>query len=111
MATVAGLLERSGAKPERASQRISAVLATPDPARALEVRVGSPLIELVRVAFDRHGRGVEHLHALYRPDRYHFELDLVREPDGRTWSPDVLGQGGRRRKTLRAVEKEGSDEA
>jgi GntR family transcriptional regulator len=107
------LLERSGAKPERASQRISAVLATPDPARALKVRVGSPLIELVRVAFDRHGRGVEHLHALYRPDRYHFELDLVRsgEPDGRTWSPDVLGQDGRRRATLRAAAKEGSDEA
>jgi GntR family transcriptional regulator len=83
------LLERSGAKLDRASQRMSAVLASPDVARALKVRVGSPLIELVRVVFDRNGRGVEHLHALYRPDRYNFELELVRagEVNARTWMP------------------------
>ena len=72
------LLERSGVKVENARQRISAGLATPDVARALDVRAGSPLIELVRVVFDRSGRAVEHLHALYRPDRYAFEMDLVR---------------------------------
>ena len=64
---------------------------------ALKVRVGSPLIELVRVVFDRNGRGVEHLHALYRPDRYNFEMELVRagEIDAPTWMPDA------RTKTLR----------
>jgi GntR family transcriptional regulator len=83
------LLERSGAKIERASQRISAVLATPETARALKVGVGSPLIELVRVVYDRKGRGVEHLHALYRPDRYQLEMELVRsgKASARTWSP------------------------
>jgi GntR family transcriptional regulator len=72
------LLERSGVKVERATQRISACLAAPDVARALGVTSGSPLIELIRIVYDRDGRGVEHLHALYRPDRYGLEFDLVR---------------------------------
>jgi GntR family transcriptional regulator len=83
------LLERAGVKVERARQRISAGLATPDVALALNVRPGSPLIELIRVLYDRPGRAVEHLHALYRPDRYAFEMDLVRSgtTETRAWSP------------------------
>jgi len=83
------LLERAGVKVEHARQRISAGLATPDVAEALEVRAGSPLLELVRVVYDRSGRAVEHLHALYRPDRYAFEMDLVRSgtTDINAWSP------------------------
>jgi GntR family transcriptional regulator len=83
------LLERAGVKVEHARQRISAGLATPDVAEALEVRTGSPLIELVRVVRDQSGRAVEHLHALYRPDRYAFEMDLVRSgaADTKSWSP------------------------
>jgi GntR family transcriptional regulator len=85
------LLERAGVKVEHARQRISAGLATPDVAQALEVRTGSPLIELVRVVCDQSGRAVEHLHALYRPDRYAFEMDLVRSGAAGTkaWSPVV----------------------
>ena len=85
------LLERAGVKAERARQRISAGLAPPDVAEALDVRTGSPLIELVRVVYDQAGRGVEHLHALYRPDRYAFEIDLLRSgaPDTKAWSPVV----------------------
>jgi len=88
------LLERSGVKIERASQRVSAVLATPETAQALKVRVGSPLIELVRVVHDSDGRGVEHLHALYRPDRYNLEMELERssEAGSRTWTPAVQGK-------------------
>jgi GntR family transcriptional regulator len=83
------LLERAGVQVEHARQRISAGLATPDVAEALEVRTGSPLIELIRVVRDQSGRAVEHLHALYRPDRYAFEMDLVRSgaADIRSWSP------------------------
>jgi GntR family transcriptional regulator len=86
------LLERSGVKVERATQRISAGLAAPDVARALGVKTGSPLIELVRTVYDRDGRGVEHLHALYRPDRYSFEFDLVRSGRARkkSWSAQPL---------------------
>lgn len=83
------LIDRAGVKVDRARQRISAVLAGPDAAAALGVHTGSPLIELVRVVLDQNGRGVEHLHALYRPDRYAFEIDLVRsgEDAGLSWSP------------------------
>ena len=106
-----GLLERSGAKLDRASQRISAVLASPDLAHALKVRVGSPLIELVRVVFDRSGRGVEHLHALYRPDRYNFEMELVRsgEIDAPTWMPDASTKTLRKRlKQSDAIDRRGT---
>ena len=71
----------SSAPGSKSSMRASASapgLATPDVAAALGVRIGSPLIELIRVVYDQSGRGVEHLHALYRPDRYAFEIDLVR---------------------------------
>ena len=85
------LLERAGVKVEHARQRISAGLATPDVAEALGLHTGSPLIELVRVVYDQSGRGVEHLHALYRPDRYAFEIDLVRSgaADTKAWAPVI----------------------
>ena len=89
------LLERAGVKVESARQRISAGLASPDVAEALDVRTGSPVLELLRVSFDQLGRGVEHLHALYRPDRYAFEIDLMRSgaADTKAWSPIVRGKG------------------
>ncbi len=98
------LIDRAGVKVDRARQRISAVLAGPDAAAALGVHTGSPLIELVRVVQDQNGRGVEHLHALYRPDRYAFEIDLVRsgEAAGLSWSP-VMRQVDAVRKATRAV--------
>jgi GntR family transcriptional regulator len=93
------LLERAGVKVEHARQRIGAGLATPDVAQALDIRSGSPLIELVRVVFDQSGRAVEHLHALYRPDRYAFEMDLVRSGAGgaKAWSAVVPKDDARRR--------------
>ena len=89
------LLERAGVKAEQARQRLSAVLATPDVAEALDVRTGSPLIELVRVVYGQDGRGVEHLHALYRPDRYAFEIELVRSgaDERRAWEPVLRTHG------------------
>jgi GntR family transcriptional regulator len=85
-------------KVEHAWQRISAGLAPPDVAQALEVRTGSPLIELVRVVCDQSGRAVEHLHALYRPDRYAFEMDLVRSGAAGTkaWAPVVRKNAARK---------------
>ena len=93
------LLERAGVKVEHARQRISAGLATPEVARALDVRAGSPLIELVRVVHDQAGHGVEHLHALYRPDRYAFEIDLVRSATAKAWAPVVRRASKAGRKT------------
>lgn len=83
-----GLLERSGIALERASQLITATLASPDVATALGVEIGAPLLSLTRVVFDGAGHGVEHLHALYRPDRHAFESVLVRtgQAGARHWA-------------------------
>lgn len=83
------LLERSGVHLHHATQSISAALATKDVADALDVAVGSALISLTRVVYGNDGEGVEHLHALYRPDRYRIEIDLCRAGavDERYWQP------------------------
>lgn len=83
------LMERSGVVAARASQAVSATLAGPEAADALGLDLGAPLIELTRVVHDPSGRGVEHLHALYRPDRYAFRMDLVRTGGAgeRRWTP------------------------
>lgn len=86
------LMERSGLKAERATQEISATLAGPEVADALQLDVGSPLISMTRVVFDPSGRGIEHLHALYRPDRHTFRMDLLRTGDAgaRRWAPATV---------------------
>lgn len=83
------LLERAGVVVDHATQTISAMLATHEVAEALDVAVGSPLIALNRVVYDDRGRGVEHLDALYRPDRYRIQVDLDRvgRQEARHWAP------------------------
>lgn len=83
------LLERSGVEVDHARQSISATLATPDVAEALELAPAAPLIALTRVVYDKSGRGVEHLSALYRPDRFRLEMTLNRvgRDDARQWAP------------------------
>jgi GntR family transcriptional regulator len=83
------LLERSGVVAVEADQTISATLAGPEVAQALEIEVGSPLIALTRVVRGADGRGVEHLSALYRPDRHQFHMALTRAGEGadRHWLP------------------------
>jgi GntR family transcriptional regulator len=98
------LLERAGAIAARAEQTISATLAGPDTAAALEVEIGAPLLSLTRVVFDRAGRGIEHLQALYRPDMYRFHMELTRSGDAanghwRPAAPDVSRNTTVRRET------------
>jgi GntR family transcriptional regulator len=91
------LLERSGVQTQRASQSISAVLAGPEAAEALDVDVGSALLGIRRTVFDRSDRGVEHLQALYRPDRYVFQMEMTRtgQQGNRRWSPVDRGPSSR----------------
>lgn len=86
------LLERSGVQVEGADQTVTASLAAPDVADALDVSVGSPLLWLQRIVRDVDGRGVEHLSALYRPDRFRLEMSMTRVGAGkkRHWEP-VIG--------------------
>ncbi|MEM9552145.1 MAG: GntR family transcriptional regulator, partial [Pseudomonadota bacterium] len=83
------LLERSGVRIEDAHQSVSATLAAPDVAEALNVSVGSALLSLRRVVRDADGCGVEYLSALYRPDLFRLDMDLTRvgESDARHWEP------------------------
>ncbi len=76
------LLERSGVRLDSATQTVSATLATHETAQALEVAEGAPLISLNRVVYDVNGNGIEHLAALYRPDRYRLQINLTRAGDG-----------------------------
>lgn len=89
------LLERSGVRVETAHQTVSATLAAPDVAEALDLSTGSALLWLRRVVRDAEGRGVEYLSALYRPDRFQLEMDMTRVGEGgaRHWEPKVGDQG------------------
>jgi len=83
------LLERSGVVAESADQSLGARLADPTVAAHLEIDVGSPLLSLTRVVYDPARRPVEHIRALYRPDRYQYRMSLARERGsaGNLWSP------------------------
>jgi GntR family transcriptional regulator len=83
------LLERSGIVAAAADQTLSATLAGPETARALMVEIGAPLLSLTRIVRDADGRGIEHLSALYRPDKHQFHMALTREGEGadRHWRP------------------------
>lgn len=87
------LLERSGVIVDSATQSLTAALATPETAEALELSVGAPLLSLRRIVRDAQGRGVEYLSALYRPDMFRLEMTLARmgARDNRHWEPVIGG--------------------
>lgn len=97
------LLERSGVQIERATQEVTAVLASPDVAAALDVNVGSALLGTTRTVFSADGKGVEHLSALYRPDRYALHMEMVRTEHAgeRRWAT-VLAPTAEQRITKKA---------
>jgi GntR family transcriptional regulator len=81
------LLEQSGVQVGRATQVISARLADAEVAPHLDVAMGSALLSVQRVVFDRRNRPVQWLLGLYRPDRYEYrtELSRVGRIDARVW--------------------------
>src|SRR5262245_2327572 len=91
-----GLLEACGVEVTEAEQTIGAALADTVVARALGVRVGSPLLSLVRVVKDQTGAPVEYIRALYRPDKYQYKMTLsrVRTADATLWRPVADGPLG-----------------
>lgn len=72
------LLERAGVLIGSADQSIGAVLADSLVAPRLGVQVGSPLLSVTRTVHDQHGRPVEYIAILYRPDRYQYRMKLNR---------------------------------
>jgi DNA-binding GntR family transcriptional regulator len=71
------LLRANGLNLRIAKQSIGARAATTAEARALGETRGAPLLTMDRVAYDDHGRAVEHGNHLYRASRYSFDLTLI----------------------------------
>lgn len=84
------LLERAGHPVASARQTVSATLAAPDTAQALEVNAGAPLLEVRRIARCADDRAVQYIRALYRPDLYHIEMSMTRKAgtDGPLWAAE-----------------------
>ncbi|MBM4339731.1 MAG: GntR family transcriptional regulator [Deltaproteobacteria bacterium] len=66
-------------KISRGSQIIEATLADSRIASFLDVMTGAPLLKIERTVFDINNRPVEYISILYRSDRYHYTVELVRK--------------------------------
>jgi len=86
------LLEAQGVRLGRARQSITARLADAAVAPHLDVAVGSALLAVDRRVFDDQDRPVQWLQGLYRPDRYHYEMELSRvgDIDAKLWVSKAL---------------------
>lgn len=73
------LEEKCNLKIKRAFQIIEATVADPQVAQYLEVRTGAPLLKVERIVYDINDKPVEFLSVLYRSDRYHYSVELIRE--------------------------------
>ncbi|MDP2969637.1 MAG: GntR family transcriptional regulator [Deltaproteobacteria bacterium] len=63
----------------RGFQIIEATVADSRVASFLDVMTGAPLLKIERTVFDIKNRPVEYISILYRSDRYHYSVDLVRK--------------------------------
>ena len=72
------LLEKAGVKVGSADQTVSATLADAAVAPFLGVATSSPLLSVQRVVYDDQGMPVQLLRAMYRPDRYEYQMHLSR---------------------------------
>lgn len=81
------LIEESGCEIAEAKQTVSATSALPIAAKVLNVPVGSALLKIERTVFDETGRPVQLIEVLYRPEMYHFEMNLKRvaQDAGNKW--------------------------
>jgi GntR family transcriptional regulator len=64
------------------NQVIGATVADSRIASYLEIMTGAPLLRIERVILDTDGRPVEYVLILYRSDKYHYSVDLVRRKSG-----------------------------
>jgi len=91
------LLEEAGVKVAGAEQTVTAKLADPTSAPLLEVELGAPLLAVTRIVHDQAQRPVQLLRGLYRPDRYHYRMQLTRGGDDipRVWvNNDLIHRAG-----------------
>jgi GntR family transcriptional regulator len=89
------LIEASGHRVGRAEQMVTATLADPELARALQVPIGAALLEVRRVVEDVEGLPVQLIVVRYRPDVYALRMVLDRVGGGgsdgpRLWQPSAM---------------------
>jgi GntR family transcriptional regulator len=63
----------------RGFQIIEATVADSRIASFLDTLTGAPLLRIERTVFDTKNRPVEYISILYRSDRYHYSVELVRK--------------------------------
>jgi len=94
------LMERAGVEVASARQIISATLAEPHVAGALNIPAGTALIDVRRIVRDAAERPVEYIRVVYRPDLYRYEMSMrrVEGKQGMRWttssSSPMPGLGG-----------------
>jgi GntR family transcriptional regulator, N-acetylglucosamine utilization regulator len=72
-----GLLRRHyGVRPAKASQSWQAVACPRPDAKLLEIRTGSPVLQIRRTTYDAGGRPFEYLESFFRGDRYIYCAEL-----------------------------------
>ena len=71
------LLRQSGIEIARAEQTLSAEATLPPAADALGIMPGKPLLKLIRRSFTEDGKQVDHLSAMYNPDRFQYRMTLT----------------------------------
>jgi GntR family transcriptional regulator len=72
------LLERAGIVLEEANQSISATLAGAKLARQMKTDVGVILVDVRRIVSGNQGRPVEYTRAIYRPDKFRYQMTMSR---------------------------------
>ncbi|MEM3112270.1 MAG: GntR family transcriptional regulator [Candidatus Anstonellales archaeon] len=92
------LEKKCNLKIKRAFQIIEATVADPQVAQYLEVPAGAPLLKVERTVYDMNDKPVEFLSVLYRSDRYHYSVELIREKKAfkREWNlrkPEIKNEG------------------
>jgi GntR family transcriptional regulator len=83
--TLTGALDKLGLHASSCDQEMSAVAADPVTAKHLDFGVGSPVLNVKRLARDARGQILRYGNYLYRPDRYeiHTVVERDRRPRGR----------------------------
>ena len=76
------LLQRAGIQIRSATQQVQATVLSEDEADLLEVPPFSPSLLVERLVMTQTGEIVEFARSLYRADRYRFEVNVLRAPQG-----------------------------
>lgn len=77
------ILERKyGIRAARALQQWQAVPCPPADAKLLDIRGGSPVLQIQRTTIDTRGRPFEYLESFFRGDRYVFQAELTNQDVG-----------------------------